>query len=135
MITNIQARDALVTEVLALWAASAFSTVPVYWLAGPPPAIDSITEFVYASVTFVYAEQASIEAVPITRVMGSLNLTFFGKEPNGDRRPAQMAETLCDALKHRNIGGVTTATPVPAGKEAHDGWYSTNWSVPFWHHK
>jgi hypothetical protein len=133
--TNIQARDALVTETLTRWAASTFSAVPVYWEAGPPPAIDTLVEFVYASVTFVHAEQASIEAVPITRVQGTLNLTFFGKEPNGDRRPAEMAEFLCDALKHRNIGGVATSTPRPAGKEDHDGWYSTNWAIPFWHHK
>lgn len=135
MTTNIEARDALVTEVIAKWAASAYSAVPVFWEAGPAPAIDTLSEFVYASISTVFAEQASIAAAPLTRVNGVLKLTFFGKEPNGDRRPNQMAETLCDALMHRNLSGVQTATPTPDGREAHDGWYSTSWSVPFWHHK
>lgn len=135
MTTNIQARDAIITEVLAQWAASAYSAVPIYWEAGPAPAIDTLTEFVSASVSMIHAEQASISETPLTRVRGALTVTFFGKEPYGDRRPNQMAEALCDSLKHRNLSGVQMTTPTPDGHEAHDGWYSTTWVVPFWHHK
>ena len=135
MTTNIQARDAIITELLAQWAASAYSAVPIYWEAGPPPPIDTLSEFVFASVSTIHAEQASISETPLTRVNGVLNMTFFGKEPYGDRRPNQMAETLCDSLKHRNLSGVQMTTPTPDGREAHDGWYSTTWAIPFWHHK
>jgi hypothetical protein len=135
MTTNIQARDALVTEVLSQWAASSFAPVPIHWVGGPPPAIDTVSEFVYASVNFLAAEQASVETTPLTRVRGSLKLTFFRKEPNGDRRSQEQAEYLCDALAHRTLGGVQTATPTPMGLETHDGWYSTTWGVPFWFHK
>jgi hypothetical protein len=135
MTTNIQARDAIITEVIVQWAASAYAAVPLFWEAGPSPELDSLSEFVYGAVSTLHAEQASISETPLTRVHGVLRLTFLGKEPNGDRRPNQMAETLCDLLKHRNLSGVQTTTPTPDGREAHDGWYSTTWTVPFWHHK
>ena len=133
--TNVQARDTLIGQVLTLWAASAYSAVPIYWHGGPQPTLDNLDEFVYGSVIFRAAEQASIDMIPETRLVGGLKLTFFRKEPNGDRRSQELAEYLCDRLAYLDLSGVVTTTPGPLGGEGHDGWYSTTWEVPFWFYK
>lgn len=133
--TNVQARAALIGEIAAIWSASPFAAVPLYWIGGPEPDVDAGDRYAVASVVFDAAVQASIERHPLTRVSGIARITAFKKLPGGDLATHEMVEYVSAAMAHRSVGELQTTTPRPLGDEAHDGWYSSTWGIPFWFHK
>jgi hypothetical protein len=124
-------RDTVLTALKTLCAAQV-AGYPIYYDNGPQPDLDKVgSEFLHVSLRFEGSEQADMGLDPVTRVDGVLNLMFMQKELTGTRQPLLRADVILEGMKQKYLSAVLMGTPHPGRYEAHDGWSSQEWNVPF----
>jgi hypothetical protein len=132
MTTYVEARDLLVSHLHTNWGGT-YPTVPVFYENTTSVDLDSVGDaFLRAEISFEYAQQASMERTPITRVNGRFLFALLTKEGLGTRTVLGYIDYLTTLFKHRTLGGVQTATPTPMRSTLRDGWYYQELAVPFW---
>ena len=132
--TPEQARDALITKVAAATALLLPGMLVVYENADGVSIDTAPAFFLRVSIDFDRAAQASMEAAPITRYEGELNLTHMMKEGTGTKALLARIELLNAELRHLSLGDLQLAVPYPSDKGSPAGWYYQAWSIPFWFH-
>lgn len=127
-------RDALVTAISTFMAAS-YSSTPVFYDNAVVPDFDTVVApLLKVSVEFQDAHQGSIEATPMTRIMGTLSLSILDREGKGTKVSLQLGDALGAALAYKNLSGVQTSTMRPGHSEGHDGWHLQEFLIDFWTH-
>jgi hypothetical protein len=119
---------AAIQEVLAVMPG-----ISVFWDNADVIDLEGVKGDVVLKIEFYWDGAAQVELAerPHHRVAGSVWFTVLAREHSGSRAALALADRLTDALKFRNLMGLVTRVPRPGRREAHDGWASQEWLLPF----
>lgn len=127
----VGARTAIVSY-LSPALALAYPAMPVFYENTTKIDLTKAADlFLIVDISFDAAKQVTIEASPVTRVLGSIVLRVVVKEGKGTVQSLTLFDYLTDLMKHKNLGGLTLKTPKPGKKATPAGWASYDLFVPF----
>ena len=129
---DVQARDALVTHIETLWAASPHKATPIYSDNGPAPQLNKLERFVKYEIHMVTSKQMTLGEEPIDRTFGYVQFYFGCREGTGTRQLLILRDFLKQELKAKVFGSLKTLIPSPDKKNTGNGWHFEALRVPFY---
>lgn len=130
--TTADAFDAIVTEILDLWAASDFDDIVIYGVNGPAPNLDDLQKVVHYDIRFGESKQVTIAKNPVDRTWGSIEFHFGVRAGKGTRSALVMQAYVKDCLKALSLGRVKTLIPSAGPPAEAQGWVFQTLYVPFY---
>lgn len=129
--TYTEARDLLAARIKAVLDTD-LPTLTAYW--ENTTVVDLTTapdQFVVISIEFDFSSQATVNDNPIDRVAGVVGLRIMTRQGKGTRSAMQLCDIFNAGLRHRDLGGVTTKSPVFGPNEEIKGWLADEFAIPF----
>lgn len=132
MTTYTQARDSIVSYLHPAWKAQ-YPSTPIYFEDTLQVDLDNVPGgvFLLVSIPFSDSVRQGVDASPLTRTWGEINLRLFAKEGQGVRSALQMFDFLTTLLKYRDLSGVNLDVVKPGRRQTRDGWVSRDLDVDF----
>lgn len=131
MTTLTQARDTMVAYLNPAWLAQ-YPAVPIYYEDTTQISLDTVGNmFLLVTITFPDSVRQGVDASPMTRTWGELNLRLFSKEGSGVRTALGVFDFLTATLKYKPLSGITLDVPKCGARQSRDGWTSRDLDVSF----
>ena len=132
MTTYVAAREAIVAHLHPAWVA-AYPNVPIFYENTLAVDLDAVPGgmFLMVSIPFSDSVRQGIDATPMSRVWGEVNLRLFSKDGMGVRSTLQVFDFLTSVLAYRKLSGVTLDAVVPGRNQTRDGWVSRDVNAGF----
>ena len=132
MTSYVMARDGIVAHIQPNWIAE-YPNVPIYYEDTRTISLDLLgPNFLVVAVNMKGAVRQDIDASPITKTFGEVNLRLFSREGEGVRKVLGMMDYLTGLMGYKGLVGITLETPTPGIKQSRDGWTSTDLNVGFY---
>ena len=127
-----QIRATVFDRVNTHWT-SAFPDVKMYYdNAFPQNAeVDKLSEYAMCTIEFNGGSQINVSPDPGHRYRGRVLFVAACREGTGSSKVLDYLDSLGNAMKFANFGGIVTQAPQPGKPVTFDGWFSYDLSVQF----